>query len=348
MSAFGASIGRGCWFPKDFHKVYPMLNILLIGSSGIGKSTSLGMGLELLNGLPFDARPQVIKGKATKEKIHEDLMVEPHAVLVASELANMFSKERYMEGMIPYVTQLLDYEPTCEIRTKGGKIQIINNPAVTIVGGSTVQWLQDELPDSAGAGGFLARFFIVKEDHKFQRVADPETQLTPTQWESLQLQRARAYDNFFQLTQMHRGKVGYRDYAAKDIYDLWYNTQMPETGHLAPFSARAGEFVTRLAMILALSSGTDRVRDIDLQSAISLYNYSAKKLQEVVVPFSADGKLLAECLKCIGTQPISEADLKHAMRNQTIGTKVDQLVTSLIQSRDIVRLPDGRLRRGSR
>src|SRR5271169_1329093 len=193
MSMLGAALGRRVYFDLDAHILYPMLNLLLIGPSGIGKSTSITrLGIPLVRGLPDSLRPYIIEGKTTPEALHDELIVEPHAIVFASELANFFSKAKYMEDMIPYVTQLLDYEQSVPRRLRGQLLEV-KNPSVTIVGGSTVEWLQDQLPNSASTGGFLARFLIVKEEHKGQRVADSKSMLSKSGWERIHNERMECH-----------------------------------------------------------------------------------------------------------------------------------------------------------
>lgn len=344
LSMMGAALGRTVYFDQDIHILFPMLNLLLIGPSGIGKSTAIKMGLNLLTQLPPEVQPNIIKGKATKEALHEELEINPHAVIVASELANLFSKEKYMEGMIPYVTQLLDYEPEASIRTKSGGRKTVKNPSATFVGGSTVEWLQEQMPNTATAGGFLPRFFIIKEDHKGQRVPNPQTAMGPRQRLILDRRRAEVFEEFICLSQMYQGPIDYIDYAASDTYAFWYLTHTPESGNLSPFSARAGEYVLRFAMILAISCGRTAIAKEDVTAAIELYRYSTSKLQEVVVPFTAQGRMLSQLLAAIGEDEVSDIQLRRAMRNHCSAQDVDKLITSLLASKDVVQI-NGKFRR---
>src|SRR5512146_2984872 len=108
LTMLGAALGRKVWFNQDVHTLFPPLNLLLIGPSGCGKSTSIMMARKhLIQLLPRAEQPQFIMGAPTPEKLHDDLKPAPHAVLFASELANFFTRQKYMEGMIPYVTELL-------------------------------------------------------------------------------------------------------------------------------------------------------------------------------------------------------------------------------------------------
>lgn len=342
MSIMGASLGRRVWFGQDFRKLWPMLNLLLIGPSGIGKSTSIELAQGLLNVVPKIERPQFILG-TTPEKLHADLLPNPHAILFASELANFFNRQDYMSGMVPYVTELLDYKRV-EKRTKSGGVVAIEQPSVTVIGGSTVEWLQGQLPDAAVSGGFLARFFILSERDKGQKIADPESALSPRELARLHEDRAVVFEEFYRCLRSVEGKMGFEDLEALDAYTVWYSSHEPDTGHLSPFAARAGEFIKRLAMISAASRMAQLIGVEDIECALSLYEYTFKKLQDVVVPMSQEGKMLDLVLQAIGTQSMSDVEIKRAMKNFALSQNVDKFLLSLLQSRDLV-LEDGKFRR---
>jgi hypothetical protein len=324
------------------------MNLLLIGPSGIGKSTALrDMAVNwLIQPLPDNAmKPNVLSGKMTKEALHQDLMVQPKSIIMASELANLFSKEKYQEGMLPYVTDLLDLAPT-RIRTKGDNSQVIQRPECCIVGGSTKAWLQDMLPNTAGEGGFLPRFLIVKEDYKAQRVANPRKHMSEKQRSALDQHRTVMQYEFHRLMRMSEGPVDFEDYDASDTYEYWYQTYQPDTGALAPFAARAGAHILRMALLLAVSCGRDSIRVDDVLCAIQLYMYTATKLQEVIVPMSPQGKLLMKVLDIIGEQGMSDVQIRRAMRNHCGADDTDRIINNLLKSKEI-RIADGIFHRTS-
>lgn len=338
MAMLGAAVGRHVYFDQDVHRVYPLLNLLLIGPSGIGKSTSIHMAEDtLLRHLAKDLEVFIIGGKSTKEALHDDLMMHPQSILVASELSNMFSREKYQEGMIQYVTDLLDLRPSA-VRTKSGGLKVIIDPSVSIIGGSTKEWLQDQMPSSAGAGGFLPRFLIVKEDYKAQRIPDPKRVYSASKLRELQLKREGIQVDFERLVRTYRGmgSLDFADNTASDVYGYWYQTFTPETGHLAPFAARAGVHVMRLALLSAISCSQAEIRTQDVEAAIKLYDYAHLKLQEVVVPMSPQGKLLGKVLEALGTGMASQMQVRRAMRNYCASRDVDNLLQSLVESGDIV------------
>lgn len=345
MSVFGATLGRRVWIDHDVHTVYPMMSTLLIGPSGTGKSTAAKMAFRLFKTLPREEQPQLISGASTPEKLYEDLRANPHAVLFASELANFFTKQKYMEGLIPAVTELLDYGDTFERRTKGTGLVTVDRPSVTVIGCSTNDWLQEQLPDSATSGGFLARFLIVNEEHKAQSVPLPGRMFSELQKARLETARTEAAREFGALVTQNVGEVKFESFEVDDVYSQWYQGHKPASGHLAPFAARAGEYILRMAMLLAVSADRTIIRATDVENAIGLYKWTERRLQEVVVPMSPQGKMLGKVLEAIGTDQMAQPSVRRAMRNHATSQDVDRYIDSLIQSGDLKRAADGKLQR---
>jgi energy-coupling factor transporter ATP-binding protein EcfA2 len=352
MAMMGGILGRKVCMSYDVHEIRPMLNLLLIGPSGIGKSTSVKMARKLLEHVDDRHRPQFIEGGATREKLHHDLRDNPHAMLFAPELAAFFSKETYKEGLIPYVTNLLDYEDRIELRTRKDGIVAVENPEVSIIGASTRDWLQSMLPDSAVTGGFLARFLLLSESegkrtpNPHRKGTDAEKAATATLREAGGKQFYKLINNAFGRAEQ-RGLIDYvDDYSASDAFDDWYLGYKPDTGLLSPFAARAPEMVLRMAIILAVSCDRYELTAEDIRSAIKLYEYQAKKLGDIVVPVSQQGRILAMVMDAIpeGEAGILEARVYRALRNVAGATDLAKVVMSLVRSGDI-ELKDGRLRK---
>lgn len=334
----GAALGRRVYFDLDVHRVYPLINLLLIGPSGIGKSTALrDIALkQLISPLPDGpTKPMVCTGKSTKEAMHQDLMTNPHSIILASELSNLFSKEKYNEGMIPYITDLLDLAPT-RVRTKSGGSLIIQSPECCILGGSTKEWLQEMLPTTSAEGGFLPRFLIVKEDYKFQRVADPRRSQTDQQRRELDVLRTQAYSNFTHVVSAADGLFDFDDYSASDAYSNWYQTFLPESGTMAPFAARAGAHVLRLSLLVALSRFGTGITLADIRAGMGLYQYTQRQLSSVVVPMSPQGRLMGKLVEALGNESRSAIELRRAMRNHCGGADVDRMLVDLVRNQEVL------------
>lgn len=342
MAMLGACLGRRVWIDQDIHQVRPMLNLLLIGPSGIGKSSAVKVAKRLLPYIPEVQRPQFIEGGSTKEKLHSDLVDQPKAILFASELAAFFSKEKYKENLIPYVTQLLDYEDTVEVRTRKDGILTVYNPAVSILGASTLEWLQEQLPDSAVSGGFLARFLILNEDAKGQRIANPHRLLTTRQRVALLAKREKVFQEFSELYLTCEGNMDYDDYEAAEAYQIWYNGYQPATGYLAPFAARAGELVLRLSMLLAISSKRTGISKSDIASAITLYTYIASRLGRVIVATNGTGKLAELVRSSVPQEGLEPGVIARNLRSTAHYADIEKHLEGLLYSGDIT-LTNGRV-----
>ena len=328
---------------QDIHQVRPMLNLLLIGPSGIGKSSAVKVGKRLLPYVPEMNRPQFIEGGSTKEKLHEDLVAQPKAILFASELAAFFSKEKYKESLIPYVTELLDYNDVIQIRTRKDGILDVLYPSVSILGASTLEWLQDQLPDSAVTGGFLARFLILNEDAKGQRIANPQRLLSTRQKIKLEKKRDEVYQEFSKLFLCHEGNMEYEDYEAAETYSRWYNSYQPATGYLSPFAARAGEFILRLSILCAISSQRASISKADVEAGIELYTHVASKLGRIVVPTNAQGKLSELIRGSVTEEGLSPGAIVNLLRAQAPYADIERHIEGLLYS-GVLKSEDGRIK----
>lgn len=344
ISALGSAIGRKVWWDYDGkNRVYPMISTLLIAKSGVGKNVSMNHACRgLLGAIPVSNRPQIIMGAITPEKLHLDLRGNPKTLLRANELAAFFSKQKYMEHLVPYVTNLLDYEPAIERRTLSGDIVRVVEPSVTVLGGSTKEWLTEQLPHAANEGGFLARFLIVSETKKYKKVADPLAQLSESEKATLDAARTHIEMRLARSCCEHTGQIHYSDPEAGRIYEKWYLSHTVPTGYLAPFAARAGEMVRRLSIMMALTSERFAISPKDVQSAIDLYLHATKSLHKIVVPFSWAGKMQAMILDSVAEQAVSQIGLRNLMINWCNSDDTDKLVRSLVQAGKIRLGSDGK------
>ncbi len=343
--ALGASLGRKTFFEDDYRVLWPMINLLLIGPSGIGKSTVARLAFNLTKGLPEGTIPMLVSGSATMESLHKDLMGHPHAILYASELANFFNRQKYNDAMIPYITDCLDYNDTVERRIKSEGTLIVQKPAVTVIGGSTVEWLQEQLPDSAMTGGFLARFLILNEEHKSQRNPLPGHSMGRTTKAALERERVDVTTKFHRLLEWVPPKMVFESYETADVFTYWDATRSSPTGFLAPFISRGGEFVIRLGMISAIACGRPHILPEDIALGIHLYEYCLGKLQAVVVPFTLKGKLLKAVLEMVEKTPLTLKQIQKAMRNSVTAQETTLLVNSHLESGDLVKTEENKYRR---
>lgn len=335
LSFLGACLGRKVYVDADVHKVWPMLNLLLIAPSGVGKSTAVKMARENLLSKVLEG-PQIIPGAATMEKLHADLRVNSHALLIASELAAFFGKQKYLESLVPYTVELLDYNDDIERRFQTKGVITVPFPSVTVVGASTLEWLQEQLPSSAVGGGFLARFLIVEEQFKRQRRSRPGSGMTKQAKERLEKRREKVFEEFAELLEVPEGEIDFEDgWSGKDAYDIWSTNHKPLSGLLSPFAARAEASVLRLALLVALTCKRRGLTRADVKAGIALYKYSEDRLLHVVVPYTETGKNMERILNALLVGPLSEKAIKRQLRTNIAAGEVDRLIHTLLQTGEI-------------
>jgi len=342
LSAFGATLGRKVWNDtRDPHRLWPMLNLVLVSGSGKGKSSAIARFQNLIEGFP-PGKQVPISEQITPEAFHDRLKLRPQTILKASEMARAFPKTDYMKGMLSYTTELLDYNEIIKRETRKDKELIVKNPTVTIIAGTTIDWLQTALPDTALTGGFLARFLIVHEKWKDRKVAFPGEPNKEKRERQRDMREKLAHE-FAQLVEdTPEGEIDWKNWAAQDVYSTWYHKHEPETGYLEPIAARAAEFVIRIALLLTVSCGRTTISVDDITCAIGLYKYATKQLMEVLVPFTSDGKYQGMVLDVLGDKPMAQEEIYRAMQNTLISQKTQTIIQSLVLSGKLKRLDNNR------
>lgn len=322
-----------------------MLNLLFLGPSGIGKTTAIKTSLRLFE-TPVQRRPSLIFDMASPEGLHASLVRNPHAVIFAEELATFFGKQRYMEGMLPYVTNLLDYKDKVERLLKGEGLSTVEQPEVTFLGGSTIEWLQDEMPNTAVSGGFLPRFLLVKEDTKRQKVSNANATLGRAEWARLDRHREQVFREYEEIVNgVNPGPCNFLDYGVADRYDAWYVAHQAPTEALEPFAARAPVWVLRLALLNAVCLHKRHIDEHDIEVGIKLYEYTERRLAEALQIFTPKGRLLKAVLQAVPFKPISRRAIYRQLRSLATVKELRELLDSLTESGDVESLSDNHVRR---
>lgn len=338
-------MGRQTWIDLDVHQVYPILNLLFLGPSGVGKSSAIRIGFQLFEA-GVNRPPTLIFDCASPEGLHATLVRSSHAVIFAEELATFFGKQRYMEGMLPYITNLLDYKAKVERLLKGEGLTTVERPEITFLGGSTTEWLQDEMPDTAVSGGFLPRFLLVKEDAKRQKISNPNVLIGRAQRTALDRFRSQVFREYTEIVNgVIEGPRGFHDYAVADLYDAWYVSHKAPTEALEPFAARAPVWVLRLALLSSICRQARDIEEHDIQFGVRLYEYTERKLAEALQIFTPKGRLLKAVLQAVPFEPISRRAIYRQLRSLATVKELRELLDSLTESGDVESLSDNRVRR---
>ncbi len=135
---------------------------------------------------------------------------------------------------------------------------------MSIIGGSTPDWLQKMLPEDAFTGGFMSRFVIVEMPPTyFRRVAFPRQQSNYS-WQDI----VSGLNEF----RRHEGEMEWSKNAEK-LYRDHYENLIP-TGNVQQdaYQERETEQLLKLAMLLALSEHEMLIRKWHMKKARQILN----------------------------------------------------------------------------
>jgi hypothetical protein len=312
-ATLGAALGRNIWFNKGYYKIWPCLQVLLVGPTGrVRKTSAINLGLKLLGGL---TDINVVRDKTTPEELIDSLQLPgtvvgqniqiPDAcgVLAAPELAVLLGKQRYNEGMISLLTSLFDCPDEWSSRTKvNGKIEL-KNVTITMLGASTPDWLITAIPQDAFGGGFMSRLLFVVQSSTERCYPIPEP---PPNYDAL-LEALR------EIRVLSIGEFKLSE-EAMEWYSQWYATtrrDVPEDEKMAGYHERKPDHMIRLAMIIAAAERRDEIDQPDILQASRLLAYIEAEMLYTfkwlgMKPIGQDQERIIRTLKAFG------GEMEHA------------------------------------
>lgn len=257
ISVLGSAMRRNVYIDQGHYLLYPNFYIILVGPSGkVGKSTTIRAGRRLLLNVP-----DIIFGPDSGSR--EDLIQfmaklggpgQMSAVTIHStELSSIIETSGLT--MIQFLTDIYD----CEWNPKGWKHStktqgkdIIHNPVVNMLAGTTPSWLGDSMPVKVTEHGFSARTIHVFADaprHLNPRPKKPDDKLTYALSEDLK--HIASIKGSFELTK-----------EAWDLYDKYYI----QVGESSPLDHRLAGYHWRKAKVhlLKTAMAVSISRDDDL------------------------------------------------------------------------------------
>jgi len=284
----GAAINNKVWLQRGdeglLPKLFPNPWIVLLAPPGRGHKTStINMAVNCLTQAYEEVR--ILADKITPEAIVNALSIPQHpkemirigprdatGLIKAPELSVFFGRQQYNIGLVSLITDIYDYRETWQSETVGrGKITLKNN-CISILGGSTPNWLQQMLPQDAFTGGFMSRFIIVEmPPNYYKRVPHPKKPK-----ESLWKDLVKKFAEFRSL----KGKIEWTP-KSREMYDEYYRSFTP-TGdpQLDAYKERETEQILKIAMLLDINKGVFELTGESLFEAKNLL----RSLEDEVSP----------------------------------------------------------------
>ena len=182
LTAMGAWIGRDAYFKFSGMELYPNLYVLLMGSSGVKKSSAIKRVKRVLMRAGYDA---FAAEKTTKEKFlmdlagmeEVDLLDSPfdndmaESFITADEFNDFFGNNIF--DFLATLGVLWDYSGVYKSRIKNGAQVEIRDPVISLLAGNTQTTLASTFPPEALGQGFFSRIIAVFSEPTKKRITFP-------------------------------------------------------------------------------------------------------------------------------------------------------------------------------
>jgi hypothetical protein len=351
ISTVGATLGRNVYLDQGFFQVHPNTYIVLIANSACcRKSTSIGMAQHFLsmvnpkvNTFSQKMTPEALIGTLSGIDVDsKQTTIIPSAVgiAIADELSTLIDKNSFASGMIALLTSLYDSKDF-EYNTRGRGKEPIKNPCLSILGGSTIHWVKEAIPEVAIGGGFTSRVIFVYKDKMEKLVPWPFMSE-----ESKRLKLDIAHD-LNEIAKM-RGPFGITD-GAKELYEQEYrnfysSSTLLNDEYTSGYANRRNFTLLKLAMIISAAESDKRVIDEkDLALAIKLLARVEVDIPMVVrsIVSKEIGTVFDQIIKFMQQKKVvSRADLirqyRHRMPSNELQIMLDTLEDERVIRREIV------------
>ncbi len=344
LSTISAALSRDCFIDLGHFVVYPNMYIVLVaGSAKCRKSTSINTGRRFMERL--NPRIKMLSQKMTPEALigalsgmtaegTSKILNEAEGIAVVDELSTLIDRNAFKSGMIPVLTKLYDCEDF-PYETRGRGVEFVRNPCLSILGGSTTEWIKESIPAAAIGGGFTSRVVFVFRD-SYERLVP-----WPCMSEETKKLGTLIMHDLNEVAKM-RGNFALDD-AARERYEQEYKRFMGdstlfEDQNLSGYAGRRHIMLLKVAMIISASVRDSRiVDDIDMRIAIDAMKMVEADMPRVLKAIRSEfvGDVSEEVLMLImNHKNIYRSTLVKKMAYKLSSQQLNIILDTLLEYRD--------------
>ena len=297
-TAFGATLGRRRYV---YHavKLFPNFYVVLVGRSGLSrKDTARSRARRLMAELNEDQNEDskfiMLPGISSAEGLLEKMSGDGKVVVVqAGELLGLVAKAKKESSgnLVAHLTELYDCQEKYTLPTR-------NNPVtatrifISLLAGTTPQWLRSSLGESDAYGGFANRFIYAFGEPKEPMPFPPR--VDPGRWERLkgQINEARLWAGANE-TELDV------DSRAIDLFSDWYSQYHPRAsadGLLPVLAVRFQSFAWKLGLLYAAQEQAPILADWHLAPALAVVDWLWQSNQAAFADFTQHGRELEDAI----------------------------------------------------
>jgi len=349
IAGVSACLGRRTYLPFGIGPIYSNLFVLLVGPPGMRKSTAIKICQKRIRhatGVRFapddtsGQRQGLISALANEDVNDPDLEIlnNSEKVLDLEVLGNIELKidirdRHYLwavasefssfigtnsREMVKFLGKMWDGEDY-DYRLKGEQ-QILKEPLLSFIGGTSPTQLVEDLPPGSIGQGFTSRIIFVYGNEKYKQVEEP-----PPLPVKLEKEIDKVFSNLYFHFEGPVARTPEAKQAHKELYH--YDTKIQDTRFIY-YIDRRHQHLIKLSMILAASRMSDTVELADVTQAQNILIETEKKMPEALGEFglSPAGVAKQRILEFIqqAREPVSEKVL-WAMMNKDFGKRADML-----------------------
>jgi hypothetical protein len=327
-----ATVNRRCGFPMGpTGNIYPPLGIMLLGPSGIKKTSASDIMVNIL----MDTQVVPIYSEKVTPEALVDGMKKGQAVglIYAPELSVFLGKQSYMEGIVPLLTRLMDSPDKWTTATISRGEITLTNIALTSLMCSTSDWFVSNTPADMFGGGFIARNLLIHQTISPRIIPIPRARNDRL--------RQEVVNKMLDIHSM-MGMMSFNNGAEKCYVDFYHQNKLekPEHEMLESYHQRKGSHAIRLAMLLHLSThGTFEICYECFERSLALLRFTERFLPALLKGmFRTEAGLETDkVLRVISSfnAPIPHSTLVRRLQYAMNAAQVKKVVQALKESGDI-------------
>jgi hypothetical protein len=336
------------------YTVYPNLFVVLVAGSGkCKKSTSIGVAEMFMKTIEpkvkmfsQKATPEALIGALSGMKCDEEenkVMSSSEGIIVADELSTLIDKTSTQSGMIQFLTTLWDSKDSFTYETRSRGKETIANACVSLLGGSTIDWIKEAVSLTAIGGGFTARIIFVFRD-TYEKLV-----LRTVQTDADRIRRGSIIHDLNEIAHI-RGEFTPSEDAWKvleaEYVKFMKTSPMHENKYLSGYANKRSTNLLKLCMVVSAAVKDDRTIDVsDVKLAIRILTQVEIHMPKVMMAIAADetgvaNAFLTDIIK--NKKEISRKALLNIVHHRMQAQDMDSVLETLEQAGIISRHVNGR------
>jgi hypothetical protein len=301
LSVLSAVVGNNIHLPFGPWRIYPNLWIVLLAPSSIfRKSTVITIVRKIITAVDNTI---ILPNEFTPEVLVSSMEKNPQGILIWSEFASALSnfERSYMMGTKEFLTDIYDCPPIYRRKIREKEFTI-ENPCISILAGTAIDWFLSKCKEGDVRGGFLARFVYVPATAKTKRISIPPP-YDPKELNHL--------SSKLKIIKEITGTADIK--GIESIYDKWaigHDEELEretDQERLSGFFTRLSIYALKFAMLYQLAQDQSVViSDESMTRAISLTHYLKRNVRRLVKEefvFGKEEKQKKKLLDCIRRNP---------------------------------------------